>query len=370
MTRVIVLGATGNFGARICRALASDPKLQVIGASRHSRPAAAAEQTGTAVEHARLDLRGESFANELRALAPAIVVHCAGPFQGQDYRVARAVLSAGAHYIDLADGRGFVARFADEIGAASIAANRVAICGASTLPALSSAVIDAFAPRFARIDEIEVIIAPAQRAPRGAATLAAVFSYAGRPFQVWRGGAWHVAYGWQELERRDLADLGRRWSAPCDVPDLELFPSRYPSVRRVEFRAALELGVSHFALWLIAAVQRAGVPMRTARFAERIDQLATLFDGFGSEQGGMVVQLVGVGSDGAPLIVRWRLTADHNHGPEIPCMPSILLARKLAAGELVARGAHPCMGFLGLEDYADEFARWGMTTRVEESRRG
>jgi saccharopine dehydrogenase-like NADP-dependent oxidoreductase len=33
------------------------------------------------------------------------VIHTAGPFQGQDYAVARSAIAAGANYIDLADGR-------------------------------------------------------------------------------------------------------------------------------------------------------------------------------------------------------------------------------------------------------------------------
>jgi saccharopine dehydrogenase-like NADP-dependent oxidoreductase len=369
-TRVVVLGATGNFGARICRALAFNPGIQAVAAARHPESIAADAESGGAIERARLDLRSTSFADDLRALAPAIVVHCAGPFQGQDYRVAHAVLSAGAHYIDLADGREFVARFADEVGSAAVTADRLAVAGASTLPALSSAVIDALAARFVRLAEIEVIIAPAQRAPRGAATLAAVLSYAGRPFRTWRQGEWHTAYGWLDVERRDLGDLGHRWSAPCDVPDLELFPNRYPGLQRIEFRAALELGVSHLALWLIARAQRAGLTIPVGQFAARLDRMAAYVDGFGTERGGMVVKLTGFGSDGAPLTIYWRLTADHNHGPEIPCMPSILLARKLAAGAIAMRGAHPCMGLLGLDEYAAEFGRWGMTTRIEEDRRG
>lgn len=322
------------------------------------------------MEQVRLDLHTPSFADDLRALAPAIVVHCAGPFQGQDYRVARAVLSARAHYIDLADGREFVARFADEVGPAAVAADRLAVAGASTLPALSSAVIDALAARFDRLAEIEVIIAPAQRAPRGAATLAAVLSYAGRSFRTWRHGGWRTAYGWMDVERRDLGNLGHRWSAPCDVPDLELFPTRYPGVQRVEFRAALEVGVSHLALWLIARAQRAGLAIPVERLAGPLDRMAAYVDGFGTERGGMVVKLTGFGPDGAPLTIHWRLTADRNHGPEIPCMPSILLVRRLAGGEMDTRGAQPCMGLLGFEDFRAEFAKWGMTTRTEEHRHG
>jgi hypothetical protein len=62
----------------------------------------------------------------------------------------------------------------------------------------------------------------------------------------------------------------------------------------------------------------------------------------------------------------WHLTADRNHGPEIPCFAAVLLARKLQRGALAARGALPCMGLLTLAEFEPEFARWGMTSMVEE----
>ena len=57
-----------------------------------------------------------TFAAQLKALNPDLVIHCAGPFQGQDYRVALASMACDAHYIDIADGRDFVGRFVDAVG--------------------------------------------------------------------------------------------------------------------------------------------------------------------------------------------------------------------------------------------------------------
>ena len=101
-----------------------------------------------------------------------MVIHCAGPFQGQNYRVAEATLACGAHYLDLADGRAFVAQFASAIDSAARAADRTAISGASTLPALSSAVVEYLRSTFQRLETINLTIAPGQHAPRGTATMA------------------------------------------------------------------------------------------------------------------------------------------------------------------------------------------------------
>jgi NAD(P)-dependent dehydrogenase (short-subunit alcohol dehydrogenase family) len=350
--RAVVIGASGNFGARICRALQPDSAIEVIPAGRSAA--------------ARLDIGSPAFEHDLSALRPGLVIHCAGPFQGQAYRVPRAALAAGAHYLDLADARAFVARFREQHDAQARAADRIALSGASTLPALSTAVIDGLRPRLATLEEIRIVIAPGQRAPRGAATLAAVLSYAGRPFSVLRGGAWSEAWGWQGLHRVRIPGVGARWAAACDVPDLELLPVRYPGLRTVEFHAALELGIQHLALWTAAGLRRMGLPLPLERWAAPLERVAAWLDAFGSARGGMLVSIIGTSPRGARRRLEWHVVADESHGPEIPCMPAVLLARKIATNRLAARGAHPCMGFLALEEFAPEFARWGMRAAVAE----
>jgi hypothetical protein len=355
----VVLGGNGNFGARICRALCAHPPIELVSAGRRAGPA------GAPFRSAILDLGSASFAGELAAIAPDLVIHCAGPFQRQDYRVAQACLEAGAHYIDLADGRDFVAGFASTFDGAARDAGVFMVSGASTVPALSSAVVDDLLPRFQRLDEIRSYIAPGQRAPRGAATIAGVFSYAGRSFKWLHQGEWRDAWGWQEIERVRFAGLGSRWAAACDIPDLVLFPERYTGVRTVQFRAALEVGIQHFALWIAAAMRRAGAPLPMALAARPLNRLASLLDPFGGEHGGMLVALKGEGIDGKPLRVEWQLMAKAEHGPEIPCMAAILLARRLADGVERRKGARACMGLLALADFEAEFAKWEISTTIE-----
>lgn len=365
--RVIVLGGYGNFGARICRALARDG-IEVVATGRDPERGHRSAGFDERVGKARLDMHAASFTSDLKALAPGIVIHCAGPFQSQGYEVAEASLAAGAHYIDLADGRRFVADFAGKMDEKAKAACSLAVSGASTLPALSSAVVDELQDRFTALEEIQSFIAPAQQAPRGTATLQAVFSYVGRPFLWLEHGASRTAFGWQELRRFHFAEFGTRWSAACDVPDLELFPTRYPGVKTVQFRAALEFAIEHFVLAAVASLRRAGIPVPIERWAGPLDRLVTRFDRLGGKRGGMLVELHGRGKDGKPLHVEWHLTADSNHGPEIPCMAAILVAKKIIRGELKIKGAMPCMGLLTLDDFAEEFARWDIRTETHELR--
>ena len=360
--RVVVLGGAGNFGARIVRALRGDPAIDLLVAGRRLVVVPGAEDVPCAV----VDIGAPDFARQLRALSPELVIHCVGPFQGQDYGVANSALAAGAHYIYLADGRQFIVEFAARVKDQAVRAGRVAISGASTLPALSSAVVEELRVGLSRLESIEVIIAPGQRAPRGKATLEAVFSYLGCPFQVWRKGRWSRAWGWMELQETRL-DVGRRLAAACDVPDLELFAAHYAGIQTVSFHAALEFGAQHLALWGLAALRRIGLPFPVARWAVSLNRLAGMFDAGAGEKGGMRVSVVGNRSDGGARVQRtWQLTAPAIDGPEIPCVAANILARRLARGEVFKSGAFPCMGFLALLEFVPEFARWKITTRVEE----
>jgi hypothetical protein len=58
-----------------------------------------------------------------------------------------------------------------------------------------------------------------------------------------------------------------------------------------------------------------------------------VFDALGTALGGMVVRVEGIDAQGAAARRAWHIAADDNHGPEIPCMAAILLARRLARGD-------------------------------------
>ncbi|MDH0863357.1 saccharopine dehydrogenase NADP-binding domain-containing protein [Mitsuaria sp. GD03876] len=361
--KTLVLGGYGNFGARICRALAGDPGIQLlVGGRDASRARQLAATLGGGAEGVAIDLAAPGFSDRLRQLGVELLIHTAGPFQGQSYDVARAAAQAGCHYIDLADGRRFVCDFPPSLDAAFRAAGRVGIAGASTVPALSSAVVTALTSGWRSLRSIDLCIAPAQTAPRGEATLAAVLSYCGEPIQVWDEGRWQPRRGWAQSRRVRFARMRPRLGALCDIPDLELFPARFGVTERVHFRAALEVGFTQRAMGLLAMLRRVGLLKRPSRLAGIIQATSPMFDRFGSGLGGMVLRVEGQDASGRPARREWHIAADDDHGPEIPCMAAILLARRLARGEALPIGAHACIGLLALADFQPEFDRWGMVT--------
>lgn len=361
--RTLVLGGYGNFGARICRALAGDPTIDLLVAGRNRDQAQRLVDTldGTASAVA-VDFASPDFARALRQMDVGLVVHAAGPFQQQSYAVAHAAAEVGAHYIDLADGRRFVCDFPTALHAQFQAAGRIAITGASTVPALSSAVVEHLCAGWTSIDSIDICIAPAQTAPRGKATLAAVLSYCGEPIRIWRGGTWAEVPGWANPERVDFLRMRPRIGALCDIPDLELFPGHYAVRDRVMFRAALEVGMTQRAFAVLAALRARGLLRRPERWAGVLNRAAVAFDSLGTALGGMVVRVEGLDARGRPARRAWHIAADNGHGPEIPCMPAILLARKLAAGSAMPAGAFTATGLLRLAEFHGEFARWRMVT--------
>ncbi|UNK47891.1 saccharopine dehydrogenase NADP-binding domain-containing protein [Lysobacter sp. S4-A87] len=363
--RTLVLGGYGNFGARICRALAGDPSIHLLVAGRNRDQAQQLVDTldGTASAVA-VDFTAADFAQTLRQLDVGLVVHAAGPFQQQSYAAAHAAAEAGAHYIDLADGRRFVCDFPSALDAQFQVAARIGITGASTVPALSSAVVEHLCAGWTAIDSIDICIAPAQTAPRGKATLAAVLSYCGEPIRIWRGGAWSQAPGWASPERVDFLRMRPRIGALCDIPDLELFPTHYAVRDRVMFRAALEVGITQRAFALLAALRARGLLRRPERLAGLLNRTAVALDPLGTALGGMVVRVEGLDGHGRPARRAWHIAADNDHGPEIPCMPAILLARRLAAGTAMPAGAFTATGLLSLTEFQGEFARWGMVTDI------
>jgi hypothetical protein len=364
----LVLGGYGNFGKRVCQGLANDAGISLWVAGRHEANAKAlATMLGGQVQAVGIDHRSPSFVPTLRALGIRLVIHTAGPFQSQAYDVALAAAAAGAHYVDLSDGRRFVCDFPSALDAAFRQAGRVAVAGASTVPALSSAVVDDLCRGWARIDTIDTCIAPAQTAPRGVATIAAVLSYCGQPIRVWDGGQWREHVGWANPRTVDFARLKPRLGALCDIPDLELFPTHYGVRDRVIFRAALEVPFTQRVFALMAWMRVHKVLGDPTRWAGLLANLAPLTNPFGSSLGGMVVRVSGLNEHSLPARRAWHIAADDDHGPEIPCMAAILLARQIATNTLAVRpGAHTSLGLLPLSAFEPLFQQWSMHTMVDD----
>src|SRR5690606_36611587 len=136
--------------------------------------------------------------NTLKKIKPDIVIHTSGPFQSQGYEVAEACIDCGAHYIDLADGREFVAGI-HALDERAKQAGVIIVSGASSVPCLTSALIEHYKDEFAVLETLNYGITTAQKTTRGVATTAAILSYTGKPFKTLVNGEMQNVYGWQSL---------------------------------------------------------------------------------------------------------------------------------------------------------------------------
>jgi hypothetical protein len=323
--KVLILGGYGNFGKRIARALAASGTPVILAGrdERRAKEEAAAIPSGLA-EAVAFDVR-QDLRRPLEEMKPAVVVNTCGPFQNSDYGVAQTCIEGGTHYIDLADGRDFVTGIS-ALDAQARDRGVAVISGASTVPALSSAVIEYLRPQFSELHTLRFGISPGQKAERGLATTRGILSYVGRPLRGFAGDD-GPSYGWQNIHRQLFPVLGQRWMANCDIPDLDLLPRAY-GLRAIRFSAGLELAPLHLGLWALSWLVRIGVPLDLPRHAGWLLKASNLFDPLGSADGGMFVILGGLDLDGCPRERRWFIVARRGEGPQIPTIPAIILARK------------------------------------------
>jgi NAD(P)-dependent dehydrogenase (short-subunit alcohol dehydrogenase family) len=365
VTRVLIIGGYGNFGSYIARALAADANIELLIGGRSQSKADVFAASLKAVNPASgcafdIDRDVESQLGEIR---PDVVIHTTGPFQAQDHRVACAAIAAGAHYLDLADARKFVATIG-ELDRAAKEAGVVVIAGASSVPCLTAAFIDRYRPRFARLVSATYGIAAAQATNRGLGTVAAILSYVGKPFTILAGGRRKRVFGWQGTRAVRYPEFGVRLFGYCDVPDLGLFPARYPELRDLDFVAGHEVKLLHIGTWLLSWIVRLGFLKSLSNYADRLLKLSFLFDPFGSDKSGFHMFLRGIDHDGQQAEIRIFMVARQVHGPNIPCFPAILLARRIAAGQRLEPGARPCLDLIELDELLGSVSHLDITTSV------
>ena len=342
--KILILGGYGVFGRKIAELLSLSPNAQLFIAGRDM---GAATRFCEAIKATPLQLDIHSNLEDvLKQLNPFLVINCCGPFQGQDYSTAMTCIKNKSHYIDLADSREYVAHFKTALDSLAKAHQVTAITGASTVPAISSSVIDHFlAHTFSEIHSLDYGVSPGNQTDRGVATVAAILSYVGKPFKTLLNGEERVIYGWQDLHRTDYPQLGKRWMANCDIPDLTLFPDTYPHLKTLRFFAGLELSLLHVGLWLLSWFSRFKIVSNYASHAALFRRISLVFYPYGTAKGGMHMTLKGVDNHDRPKTICWYILAENGDGPYIPAAPSVLVANKILWHEISESGAFACMGY-------------------------
>jgi saccharopine dehydrogenase-like NADP-dependent oxidoreductase len=373
LNKILVLGGYGNFGKLICEYLGQRSDIELTIAGRNKQKAdrlCDSLRSGKALSQLsslQIDIHSDKFQKTLSEIKPNIVIHTCGPFQGQDYHVPKACIESGCHYIDLADDRRFVCDF-PPLDVLAKKNNVIAISGASSVPGLSSVIIDHYITEFSEIKDIEFFIVPGSNVDIGEATLSGILSYVGRAFKTWEQGISTERYGWMDNRYKQFGNtLGKRWLANVDIPDLELFPPRYPDLQNVRFQAGHELGMVHLTLAFMAILSRIGIVKHWEHHSKIILKIGNYIKNLDSDCGGMVIQLTGINKDNKQQKITWRLIANSGVGPRIPTISAIILTNQILDGELTEIGARPCLGMYSPEDFFKIARNWGIYEEVERS---
>jgi len=365
MTTVLVIGAGGVFGSRLAEGLLRHGFGVVVAGRSRTRADGVAGRLRAAFPEGRVEVAVLDTATltpeQLKATGAAVVADMAGPFQGAEPTTARAAIAAGLHYVDLADGRDFVAAF-PALDQAARAAGVVALTGCSSTPALSNAVLDRLTEGWREVVSVEAAISPGARAPKGLSVMQAILSWMGRPVMVFDGGVWTMRRGWSGLYRRDFGKAGVRRVSLCETPDLDLFPARFEPRERALFFAGMEPWPLHLEAWLLGRLVSLfrfdPVPL-----AKPLLVMAGLHSVTGSDRGAMRVQALGVDGQGRAARAVWRLIAEPGEGPVTPSLPALAAIRAIVAGQ-VAPGARACVEVLPLEAIVDEMTPHGLATEA------
>ncbi|MFJ2709903.1 saccharopine dehydrogenase family protein [Pseudomonas sp. NPDC087346] len=351
--RVMVVGGYGNFGSIVCKHLVMMPGIVLLLSGRdpeklQHKVDELNSTSGATCEGWCGDAMGADFKTALSAMNINLVIHTGGPFQGQSYAVAENCIAAGVNYCDLSDCRTFV-NGVSALDARAKQAGVAILSGCSSVPTLSSAIIDQHRHRFSRIDSIEHGISSSAKMP-GLSTIEGVLAYAGKPIKQLKNGQVHEVLGWQDLTLRKMPDLGTRVLANVDVPDMDIFASRY-GAQTLSFKAGAGLQLGGVANYLLAQALRTGLVKDHVLWAGRLHRLGTWFERFGDGKSAMYIDIKGLGIEGKPLSMTAQLTALNDKGPEIPSCAAVALAAKMHKGYLPEPGARPCVGEISVDEY-------------------
>ena len=363
--RVLILGGYGTFGARIAQMLNNEPDVQLIIAGRDKFKAELCASRLRDARGLRLERDAIDLATRLESLHPDLLIHCAGPFQKQmDYRVPRACIQSRTPYLDIADARRYVCDF-NRLSTAAEAAGIPMISGASSLPALSSAVLKQIQLELPAIHTVDIAIAPAHRIERGLATVRAGFESLGEGFPLLQNGQWRESFAGNHLRRVKLAHpVGERWLCDFDVPDLELCPRYLPQLQSARFATGVEPRTLQTGLVLCAQLARLGLPATNPRLTRIGHRLAELWPGSG-DHGGMLIRADGKNRSGNAESWQWQILGLNGDGPWIPAAPAAAMARKLLQGECAQPGARAGWQLLSSEEILRELTPYSIVSAME-----
>jgi hypothetical protein len=148
----------------------------------------------------------------------------------------------------------------------------------------------------------------------------------------------------------------KRLVANCDIPDLDLFPLKYPSLKTIHFQAGITPNFIQRGIFWMSFLAKLNVlePSKHAKF------LKTVGDPFirnSSNESAMQIVLQGTlknfkGEETVKKMM-WTMVANSGHGPNIAIIPPVVLCEKLLGNNGLLKGAFPCVGLFETKEFIE-----------------
>ena len=348
--KVVILGGYGSFGSLISEELSHSTQVVVAGRSKEKGQRFA---RSIGADFVLCDAKNRE---SLRAAIKGVylVINASGPFLPNNYEIPLASIEENCHYFDLADNREYVMNFTqlDELAKS----RQIFACtGASTAPAVTSALVSELQREIQDIHSIQIYLSAGNKNKAGLSTFESILSYAGTPVRIWDDGHWKTVKGWGLSESFKFPNpVGKRLVQICDVPDLELYAKLFEA-DQVIFKAGLELSIFNIGLLILAEIKSRFPLIDLPVLAKPLIGISKLFKYFGSFAGSVLVRV----EDNRGRSKTLALVTSQN-GPRVPTAPAVLLARKILERGPPVHGAFPCLGFISANEFSDYLEPFGI----------
>jgi hypothetical protein len=347
----VVFGGYGAFGSHVARELARLGVGVIVAGRDATRAAAFAGSLGPGHRGVAADVTNPASCAALLN-ENTVAVNCAGPFAGLGPGLLEACLTAGCHYADIADDRGYTRlvrgqteRFQER--------GLTAVHGCSSLPGISGAL--ALAAR-AGVEAVprrcRVTLFVGNNNAKGGAAIRSVIGFLGKPLPAPQG----TIRGFRDREVVPLpAPFGRRTVYNFDSPEYDLFPDLI-GVPSVSVKLGLEL---RFATWTLAWLARL-----SSRWGDR---MAALFEWLGkwsrggSSGGAVMTELFF--ADGS---CRRGTMLARRDGQRMASLPCALAAHVLCSGGALTPGVLTAYELLGPRPLLERLVAEGFELHHDE----
>lgn len=355
--RTLVIGAYGHFGKLICQKLLDIAGVKVIvGGRKRDRLTELCKDLGIDIDYDThelpmlvVDYRSSELGRLIKENDINVVIHAAGPYQGQDYNVARACIEAGCYYMDIADDREFVMGI-HELHHEAVKSN-VMVASGMGLPIVNMAILDKLGPRFDKVEHVNMGYSGSGRMP-GAASVRSALKVAGRPVRQIEGRRDTVFCGLLGRNFR-FFDGGfiKRDVVTLDQPDIDLIKAWYnPLTLRYQGGFGLR---GQGVISLIAKFSRYNWIKNPEKWAGFLGKTGKIMSYFSRGKGALYMDIEGI-KDRKDVSLTFEIQATEHQFELLKIVPVVVLINRLMDNYVPQAGARPGIDLMGLDDIEKE----------------